>query len=121
MMKGATVIRPHPALSMTAWPVPTALSLCHLTNDVIQPMLAARRALTAAQVTPRLARIGVLRLAFQATASLFQPVIGTVTNRQPQPRPLPFGMAAMLCGVVLLGIGSAVCPPRPRNLVAVQS
>ena len=85
-----------------------AISLCHMINDVMQSMLAAIYPLLQVEFDLSYAQIGVMTLAFQVTASLLQPLIGMATDRHPQPRSLPFGMASTLCGVLLLAYGDAV-------------
>ncbi len=50
------------------------------------------------------ARIGLITLTFQLTASLLQPVVGLVTDRHPLPYSLPVGMCATLGGLLLLSV-----------------
>nr|WP_240637973.1 MFS transporter [Paracoccus aestuarii] len=115
----------------------TAISLCHMVNDVMQSMLAAIYPLLQAEFALSYAQIGVLTLAFQVTASLLQPMIGMATDRHPQPRSLPFGMISTLCGVMLLGLaesygwllagamliglGSAVFHPESSRVARIAS
>ncbi|RJK96662.1 MFS transporter [Paracoccus aestuarii] len=122
---------------MTSWGVLTAISLCHMVNDVMQSMLAAIYPLLQAEFALSYAQIGVLTLAFQVTASLLQPMIGMATDRHPQPRSLPFGMISTLCGVMLLGLaesygwllagamliglGSAVFHPESSRVARIAS
>ncbi|SES91372.1 MFS transporter [Paracoccus homiensis] len=121
----------------TAWTVLVAISLCHMVNDVMQSMLAAIYPLLRQEFSLSYTQIGVMTLAFQVTASLLQPVIGTVTDRHPQPRSLPFGMGSTFCGVLLLafahsypmllagammiGIGSAVFHPESSRVARLAS
>lgn len=120
-----------------AWGILAAISLCHMANDVMQSMLAAIYPLLRAEFDLTYARIGVLTLTFQATASLLQPLIGAATDRHPQPRSLPFGMGSTLIGVLLLafaptyglllagaaliGIGSAVFHPESSRVARLAS
>src|SRR6202451_3104742 len=53
------------------------------------------------------AKIGLITLTYQLTASLLQPLIGLYTDRRPQPYSLPFGMGFTLVGIVLLSIASS--------------
>nr|WP_318272557.1 MFS transporter [Paracoccus saliphilus] len=126
-----------PAAQLTSWGVLTAISLCHMINDVMQSMLAAIYPLLRVEFALSYAQIGVITLAFQVTASLLQPLIGMATDRHPQPRSLPFGMGSTLAGVVLLatahhyamllagamliGIGSAVFHPESSRVARLAS
>ena len=125
------------SVSATAWPVLVAISLCHLVNDVMQSLLAAIYPLLRTEFALSYAQIGLMTFAFQVTASLLQPVIGTVTDRYPQPRSLPFGMGSTLCGIMLLafagsypvlllgamliGVGSAVFHPESSRVARIAS
>lgn len=128
----------HPtAARSTVWGILTAISLCHMINDVMQSMLAAIYPLLQAEFSLSYAQIGVMTFAFQVTASLLQPVIGMATDRHPQPRSLPFGMASTFCGVLLLafahhygmlltgamliGVGSAVFHPESSRVARLAS
>ncbi|MBM3604446.1 MAG: MFS transporter [Alphaproteobacteria bacterium] len=125
------------AVPLTSWGILTAISLCHMINDVMQSMLAAIYPLLQAEFSLSYAQIGVMTFAFQVTASLLQPLIGMATDRHPQPRSLPFGMASTLVGVLLLasahryemlllgamliGIGSAVFHPESSRVARLAS
>lgn len=119
------------------WGILLAISLCHLINDVMQSMLAAIYPLLKDEFALSYTQIGFMTLAFQCTASLLQPVIGAATDRHPQPRSLPFGMASTFCGVILLayapsyglllagtmliGIGSAIFHPESSRVARLAS
>lgn len=85
----------------TVWLVLSAISLCHMINDVMQSMLSAIYPLLQQEFSLSYAQIGIMTFAFQVTASLLQPLIGMLTDRHPQPKSLPFGMASTFCGVLL--------------------
>ncbi len=123
--------------SATAWGVLIAISLCHMVNDVMQSMLSAIYPLLQVEFSLSYAQIGIMTFAFQVTASLLQPLVGMATDRHPQPRSLPFGMASTFCGVLLLafahryemllagamliGIGSAVFHPESSRVARLAS
>ena len=114
-----------------------AVSLCHLLNDVMQSLLAAIYPLLQAEFALDFWQIGLITLAFQATASLFQPLIGLYTDRHPIPQSLPFGMgstmaglgvlayadgyAMLLAGAMLIGVGSAVFHPEASRVARLAS
>lgn len=122
---------------LVAWGILLAISLCHLVNDVMQSMLAAIYPLLRAEFDLSYTQIGTMTLAFQATASLLQPMVGAVTDRHPQPRSLALGMSSTFCGVLLLafavryemllagammiGIGSAVFHPESSRVARLAS
>lgn len=124
--------RPSPA-----WSVLAAISLCHLINDMMQSMLSALYPLLEAEFSLKYWQIGMLTLAFQGTASVLQPVVGLITDRNPMPRSLPAGMAATFIGIWLLafapgfalvvlgagviGIGSAVFHPESSRVTRLAS
>jgi len=125
------------AVRKTTWGVLLAISLCHLVNDVMQSMLSAIYPLLRNEFDLSYAQIGIMTFAFQLTASLLQPLIGIVTDRHPQPRSLPFGMASTFCGVLMLafatgyplllvgamliGVGSAVFHPESSRVARLAS
>lgn len=114
-----------------------AVTAGHLINDTLQalllsiyPMLRDLHALSFAQ-------IGVITLAFQATASVLQPMIGLYTDKRPVPFSLPFAPALTLIGLVvlgfagsyamilvgaaLIGIGSSIFHPEASRLARLSS
>jgi FSR family fosmidomycin resistance protein-like MFS transporter len=82
-------------------------------------------------------QIGLITLAFQCTASLFQPVVGMFTDRRPMPYSLAAGMGSTLVGLLLLsraadyptillsacliGLGSAVFHPEASRVARLAS
>nr|WP_246681671.1 MFS transporter [Methylobacterium sp. L1A1] len=80
------------------------LSLSHLLNDLVQSLLPAIYPLLKQSFHLDFGQIGLLTLAFQATASLLQPAIGLSTDRNPMPFSLAAGMAVSLVGLGLLSL-----------------
>ena len=119
------------------WGMLIALSACHFINDVMQSMLQALYPLLEAEFSLKYWQIGALTLAFQGTASIFQPVVGMVTDRHPMPRSLPVGMAMTFIGIWMLakggsygmivlgasmiGLGSAVFHPESSRAARLAS
>lgn len=82
-------------------------------------------------------QVGMITLTYQLTASLFQPLIGLRTDKQPAPYSLPMGMTSTLCGLLLLayapnfsmvlvaamlvGIGSAIFHPESSRIARLAS
>lgn len=84
-----------------------AISFSHLLNDMIQSLLPAIYPILKVSYDLSFVQIGFITLAFQITASLLQPVVGSITDRHPQPFSLPIGMGLSLCGILLLSIATS--------------
>jgi len=84
-----------------------AVSFTHLLNDMMQSVIVTIYPLLKDEFALSFAQIGLITLTFQLTASLLQPVVGTVTDRRPLPYSLPFGMCFTLSGLVLLSVASS--------------
>ena len=86
------------------FPVLISLGFCHLLNDLMQSLIPALYPMLKQQLHLDFAQVGMITLAFQLTASLLQPTIGTYTDRRPQPYSLAIGMGSTLIGLILLSI-----------------
>ena len=84
-----------------------SLSFCHLLNDLMQSLISALYPMLKEHFSLDFAQIGLITLAFQLTASLLQPTIGTYTDRRPLPYSLAIGMGMTLLGLVLLSIANS--------------
>jgi FSR family fosmidomycin resistance protein-like MFS transporter len=91
------------AANNTAFAIIAAISFCHLLNDMMQSLIAAIYPMLKANYGLDFGQIGLLTFTFQATASLLQPLIGTYTDKRPQPYSLSLGMGFTLVGLILLG------------------
>lgn len=116
----------------TALKVLVAISVAHMLNDVTQAVIPSTYALL--QETHRLTyfQVGLITFAFQATASLLQPVVGLYTDRRPKPYSLAAGMTATLVGLLcysrsaqlaslmtsaaLIGAGSSIFHPEASRI-----
>lgn len=95
------------AASKTTLSIIVAVSFCHLVNDVMQSLLTAIYPILKVNYGLDFMQIGLLTLAFQATASLLQPAIGMYTDKRPLPYSLPVGAAATMLGLLVLGLSEA--------------
>jgi FSR family fosmidomycin resistance protein-like MFS transporter len=109
-----------------------ALSVTHGLNDTVQSLIAASYPILKAAFALDFKRIGLITLAFQATASLLQPLVGLFTDRKLVPHSLAAGMAATLAGLLLLsfahtfleilaaasmiGVGSSIFHPEASRI-----
>jgi FSR family fosmidomycin resistance protein-like MFS transporter len=114
-----------------------AVSLGHMLNDIMQSLLASLYPIFKENYALDFVQIGLLTLTFQGTASLLQPVVGTVTDRWPMPFSLPVGMSSTFFGLILLGsansfallvlasgligLGSAVFHPEASRVARLAS
>ncbi len=89
-----------------AFPILISLGFCHLLNDLMQSLIPALYPMLKQQFQLDFGQIGMITLAFQLTASLLQPTIGSYTDRRPQPYSLAVGMGATLLGLIMLSVAS---------------
>lgn len=124
-------------VQVTTFAIILAISFCHFLNDLMQTLLASIYPILKADFGLDFWQIGMLTFAFQATASLLQPVIGAYTDKRPLPYSLPFGMASTLIGLLvlayahsyatlmlgacLIGFGSAVFHPESSRVARMAS
>jgi FSR family fosmidomycin resistance protein-like MFS transporter len=82
-------------------------------------------------------QVGMITFTNQLTASVLQPVVGTFTDKRPQPYSLSVGMSCTLCGLMILsmasgypmilmgaamvGIGSSVFHPESSRVARMAS
>ncbi len=126
-----------PPDSGTTFAVILSLSFCHLLNDMMQSLVPALYPILKVSYGLDFAQVGLITLAFQCTASLFQPVVGLVTDRHPQPYSLAVGMGSTLVGLLLMaqassypvillaaaliGLGSAVFHPEASRVARMAA
>jgi len=91
----------------TVFAVLLSLSVCHMLNDMNQSLLAALYPTVKESMALSFTQIGGITLAFQATASLLQPLVGLVTDKRPLYRSLSVGMLFTLSGLLLLSVASS--------------
>jgi FSR family fosmidomycin resistance protein-like MFS transporter len=115
----------------------TAVSFCHLLNDMVQSLLPAIYPILKNSFHLDFAQVGLITLTYQITASLLQPFIGHYTDRRPMPYSLPSGMTFTLLGLLLLaiaptfsllllsasliGVGSAIFHPESSRVARLAS
>lgn len=119
-------------LNRTHFSVILAIALSHFINDVMQSVLSASYPLIRDEFALSFTQVGLISLAFMGTASVLQPVVGTLTDRYPFPQSLTVGMGStmlgllllakaptyplLLAGAVMIGIGSAVFHPEASRV-----
>lgn len=136
-MSTATATRPQADVTSTAFVILSAISFCHLLNDMMQALLPAIYPMLQESFNLDFTQIGLLTLTYQLTASLLQPVVGLYTDRRPKPYSLAIGMGFTLFGLLLLsaahnfgsllvasatvGIGSAIFHPESSRVARMAS
>lgn len=137
-LKGATTHAPQVnAAGGTTFVVILSLSFCHFLNDMMQSLVPALYPILKESYGLDFAQVGMITLAFQFTASLFQPAVGLVTDKRPQPYSLAVGMGSTLIGLLLMahastygtillaaamiGLGSAVFHPEASRVARMAA
>jgi FSR family fosmidomycin resistance protein-like MFS transporter len=121
----------------TAFSILSAISFCHLLNDMTQSLLPAIYPILKASFRLDFGQIGLITLVYNTTASLLQPLVGLYTDRRPHPYSLPVGMTLTLAGLLMLafapsysvlltagalvGMGSAIFHPESSRVARLAS
>jgi FSR family fosmidomycin resistance protein-like MFS transporter len=137
IISGAEIESPKPIAERALFQVLTAVSFCHLLNDMVQSLLPSIYPILKGSFHLDFGQIGLITLTNQITASLLQPFIGHYTDRRPTPYSLPIGMTVTLAGLVMLavahsygllllaasliGVGSAVFHPESSRVARMAS
>jgi MFS transporter, FSR family, fosmidomycin resistance protein len=96
-----------PLSHRAAMPVLIALSATHLLNDMIQSLIPAIYPIIKSVYHLDFGQIGLITFTFQMAASLFQPLVGHYTDRNPMPYSMVIGMGFSLAGLVGLAYASS--------------
>jgi len=126
-----------PDIQTTAFQILIAISIGHLLNDMIQSLVPSIYPILKQSYDLSFAEIGLITLTWQGTASIFQPIIGFITDRKGQPFSLPIGMGFTLTGLLVLsvatsfpvillavgfiGIGSSIFHPESSRVARMAS
>ncbi|WP_018074708.1 MFS transporter [Dysgonomonas mossii] len=121
----------------TAFAILSMLAACHMLNDMLQSIISAVYPLLKDSLLLNFTQIGLITLVFQLSSSIFQPVVGLITDRRPQPYSLPIGMAFSMIGILslsfagsfihvliavfLTGLGSSIFHPEASRLAYMAS
>ena len=114
-----------------------SLSFAHFLNDSMQSLIPSIYPLFKKHYHLDFAQIGLITLTYQLTASLLQPIVGSYTDRRPQPYSLAIGMCFTLAGLIslsfagnltsillsvgLVGVGSSVFHPESSRMARIAS
>jgi FSR family fosmidomycin resistance protein-like MFS transporter len=135
----ATVPGPGPAqiAGKAIFRILTAVTFCHLLNDVMQSLLPSIYPILKSSFHLNFGQVGLLTFTYQVVASLLQPFIGLFTDKRPVPFALAVGMCFTLIGIVMLafapsftlllvaaavvGAGSAIFHPEASRIARIAS
>jgi len=125
-------VRNAPLTQTTVMAVLFAISFSHCLNDTIQALLPSIYPMLSNSFHLNYAQLGWITFTFQCTASLFQPLVGFVTDKKPMPHSLAAGMGLTMAGLVALafantyalvlvsaatiGLGSAIFHPEASRV-----
>jgi FSR family fosmidomycin resistance protein-like MFS transporter len=129
---------PLPArVTETLFRILLTISFCHLLNDTVQTTIMAYYPVLKSSFHLSFARVGLITLTYQLTASILQPIIGMYTDRRPRPFSLSAGMAVTTMGLIswsmardfymllfsatLVGVGSAIFHPEASRIARMAS
>jgi len=114
-----------------------AISVAHLLNDLLQAVIPAIYPKLEAKYHLTFAQVGMITLCYQLAASIFQPVVGAYTDKNPKPYSQIFGMLFTMAGitllayapnyelilvaVILVGIGSSIFHPESSRVAYMAS
>lgn len=114
-----------------------ALALSHFFNDMLQAIITAVYPLLKDDMALSFAQIGTITLCYQTSASVFQPIMGMLLDKKPNPYFLPLGMSFTFSGltilaysnsfgfvlgaVALVGLGSSILHPEASRMTSLAS
>jgi FSR family fosmidomycin resistance protein-like MFS transporter len=126
-----------PAGEGAVYSILLALSFCHFLNDTIASLVPSIYPLFKNSFSLDYAQVGFITLAYQCTASIFQPLVGIYTDRRPKPYSLAAGMGFTVAGLMFLayaasfaqiigaacfvGLGSAIFHPEASRVARMGS
>lgn len=130
---------PHTTSTSTkpVYAILVAISLAHLINDLLQAVIPAIYPRLEAKFDLSMAQVGMITLCYQLSASIFQPVVGAYTDKNPKPFSQVIGMCFTILGittlayapsygyvllaVVLVGVGSSIFHPESSRVAYLAS
>lgn len=121
----------------TVFSILSLLGVSHMFNDTLQSVISAVYPLLKDSLLLTFTQIGIITLVFQLASSIFQPIVGLITDKKPQPYSLPVGMAFTMIGIITLayangltlvliavfftGLGSSIFHPEASRLAYMAS
>ncbi len=113
------------------------MCLAHFLNDALQALIPAVLPILKDAYSLDFSQVGIIAAAFMIAASVFQPVVGVITDRKTYPYALPLGMIATMAGLllfasagtylmllfaaILVGFGSAIFHPEGSRVARMAA
>ncbi|WP_439553726.1 MFS transporter [Flavobacterium macrobrachii] len=126
-----------PLLEKTVYSILFSISFAHLLNDLIQAIIPSIYPLLKESYNLSFSQIGLITFAFQFSASIFQPLVGYYTDKNPKPFSQIYGMLFSMAGIVsiafadnfywiiasviLIGTGSSIFHPESARISNLAS
>ena len=123
--------------SRPIYPILFAVSFVHLLNDLVQGVVPAVYPLLKEEYGLDYGQIGLITLVFQLAASIFQPIVGSYTDRRSHPYSQILSMSILMVGmlmfanahsymmilysVFLIGIASSIFHPESARIAYIAS
>lgn len=127
----------NPTQTKTSYSILFAIAIAHLLNDLLQAVIPAIYPQLEQKFDLSMGQIGIITLCFQLSSSIFQPLVGNYTDKNPKPYSQVFGMFFtavgiatlayapsyhwVLVAVTLVGIGSSVFHPESSRVAFLAS
>jgi len=121
----------------TSYSILLAIAVAHLFNDLLQAVIPAIYPQLERTFGLSMAQIGIITLCFQLSSSVFQPLVGNYTDKNPKPYSQVFGMLFTAIGIIILayapsyhwilvavifvGIGSSIFHPESSRVAFLAS
>ena len=126
-----------PAHDGTVHMILWTMCLAHFLNDLLQALIPAVLPILKEAYKLDFGQVGIIAAAFMISASIFQPVVGMITDKKTYPYALPLGMCATMFGLlmfagagtyvmlllaaVLVGFGSAIFHPEGARVARMAA
>ncbi|MDL2244573.1 MFS transporter [Parabacteroides sp. OttesenSCG-928-J18] len=108
MKSKAVVERAAPSYPQTYLKVLLALSLTHLTNDMLQSVVSASYPVIRDNLALTFGQIGLIAFVYQVCASVFQPVFGVLFDKKPRTWYLTLAIISTATGLVILAVAHSI-------------
>ncbi|MCC2097884.1 MAG: MFS transporter [Hyphomicrobiales bacterium] len=133
----ATSASAKPANDGTVHVILWTMCFAHFLNDTLQALIPAVLPILKVAYNLDFGQVGVLAAAFMISASIFQPIVGVVTDKKTFPYALAIGMCATMAGLllfagagtyamllvaaVMVGFGSAIFHPEGSRVARMAA
>ncbi|MFI3301758.1 MAG: MFS transporter [Rikenellaceae bacterium] len=114
-----------------------SLSICHCCNDALQAVVTSLYPMIKDDLMLSFVQIGIVTLAYQMSASVLQPIMGSYLDRRPNPYFITLaalltfsGLCSLafassfewvIASVMLVGCGSSIVHPEASRMTSIAS